>query len=324
MYKNAVPYPNGQCAGEELFQSGVIPSDTDFRIFRDFGHIPGNNLNVLLKKIQMIGLLFIKLGMDFAHVMYGYRYHTKYDHIDYIPPSVLQRTGENILALVRVLANSEQLAHTKAYEADRMVYYDLLGFYFVAYSEGTGQILNVVVALSSIIISYFLIQAKGIKPHHVQKELFKGFIFTLLSVFLGAGLCYLIAIEIDFSGHAMSWYNRTYFTIILYSLPSVAVHAFFYAGFFHESDSSLSLGLKTQARIIGVNTFWALVTLAITFIGYRTAYAFMLLNLIHLIISVAIAVFKAQNTSKINSFQQEKNVLKMLYSFQVKLGYTFT
>lgn len=41
MYKNAVPYPNGQVAAEELFHLGIIPSDTDFRIFRDYGHIPG-------------------------------------------------------------------------------------------------------------------------------------------------------------------------------------------------------------------------------------------------------------------------------------------
>lgn len=52
------------------------------------------------------------LGMDFAHVMNGYRYHTKYDHIDYIPAPVLQRTGDNILSLVKLIANSDILAHT--------------------------------------------------------------------------------------------------------------------------------------------------------------------------------------------------------------------
>lgn len=41
IYAKAVPYPHGTVIGEELFQSGVLPSDTDFRIFRDYGHLKG-------------------------------------------------------------------------------------------------------------------------------------------------------------------------------------------------------------------------------------------------------------------------------------------
>lgn len=36
-----VPHPRGQAASEELFQANMIPSDTDFRIFRDFGNMVG-------------------------------------------------------------------------------------------------------------------------------------------------------------------------------------------------------------------------------------------------------------------------------------------
>ena len=40
-YAEVAPHPSGQAIGQELFQSGLIPSDTDFRIYRDYGGIPG-------------------------------------------------------------------------------------------------------------------------------------------------------------------------------------------------------------------------------------------------------------------------------------------
>lgn len=40
-YYGRVPHPQGTATGEEMFQSGVIPSDTDFRVFRDFGGLVG-------------------------------------------------------------------------------------------------------------------------------------------------------------------------------------------------------------------------------------------------------------------------------------------
>lgn len=113
MYKSAAPHPNGQAAAEEMFTLGVIPSDTDFRIFRDYGHIPGSNLNQSHNQTFLYCFCFLIEGMDFAHVTNGFRYHTKYDHIDYLPPAVLQRTGDNILALVKKMANSDELTNTQ-------------------------------------------------------------------------------------------------------------------------------------------------------------------------------------------------------------------
>lgn len=40
-YKRVVNRPNGQALGEFMFITGIIPSDTDFRIWRDFGDIHG-------------------------------------------------------------------------------------------------------------------------------------------------------------------------------------------------------------------------------------------------------------------------------------------
>lgn len=69
MYRQSAPRPFGHGVAEELFETGVIPSATDFEIFRDDGEVP---------------------GLDFAYVEDGWRYHTRYDSIDYISLESIQ------------------------------------------------------------------------------------------------------------------------------------------------------------------------------------------------------------------------------------------
>lgn len=91
LYKAAVPHPFASTVAEEMFERHFIPSDTDFRIFRDYGKIP---------------------GLDMAHQYNGYVYHTRFDHPEIIPRNTLQNTGDNVLALVRAIANSTELEDT--------------------------------------------------------------------------------------------------------------------------------------------------------------------------------------------------------------------
>lgn len=52
---------------------------------------------------------FYCAGLDLGQAINGFIYHTKYDRIDVIPRGSIQNTGDNVLSLVRALANAPEL-----------------------------------------------------------------------------------------------------------------------------------------------------------------------------------------------------------------------
>ncbi|OON15030.1 peptidase, M28 family, partial [Opisthorchis viverrini] len=87
-YESCFHYPYADVFGEEIFQSGLIPSDTDFRIFRDFGFVP---------------------GLDMAYVRDGYAYHTPFDTEARISEECLQQNGEEILRFLSAVGGDKRL-----------------------------------------------------------------------------------------------------------------------------------------------------------------------------------------------------------------------
>lgn len=179
-----------------------------------------------------------------------------------------------------------------------MVYFDYLGYVFFSYSETAGQVLHVIIPLLSVVLSYYFLHTKGISRRYVRKEIRYGFFVTIFSMFLGFIVCYLIATELDFNGKSMSWYNRTYFSVGLYCFPTLAIASFFYAQLVRTRDSPLSLALQAQARLNGVNIVWALGSIILTVMGFRTAYVLVFPVFITLIVNSIIGLTKSQNSSK--------------------------
>lgn len=282
----AVRRPLAQAIGEEIFQSGIIPSDTDFRIFRDFGNLA---------------------GLDFAHTSKGYRYHTKFDSIDFLTIGVLQRTGENMLSLVLSLANSFELDDVSVFSRNSSaVYFDYLGFFFIHYSKEVGVGINFVVAILSITVPFLTLTKATTNVHskHILKESMLGFLaITFGSGFSGL-LCYVAAYAMDKMDHSMSWFRTTALAPGIYSTIAVLAHILVYDLVditLANKKSPISLGLKVQARINGVNIFWAILTLGITVIGFRAGYMFMIILFINLLMSVAIYFMGLHNSGKIES-----------------------
>lgn len=151
-YSQEVPYPFASSLAQEIFQSGLIPGETDFRIFRDFGLVS---------------------GVDFAWSTNGYVYHTKFDTVDQIPLGSLQRTGDNILALVRGIASGHQLSDIEQYRAGNLVFFDMLGAFVIRWPESVAGIINI----SAIIFSLYAV-SRNVKWAKKNGELF-FFCFSL-------------------------------------------------------------------------------------------------------------------------------------------------
>lgn len=43
-YASSAKYPYASIVAQEIFQSGIIPSDTDFRVFVDYGKLVGKGI----------------------------------------------------------------------------------------------------------------------------------------------------------------------------------------------------------------------------------------------------------------------------------------
>ena len=189
IYAQVAPHPFASVIGQEIFQSGIIPADTDYVIFRDHGNLP---------------------GIDIAYLKNGYVYHTKFDSEEKIPAGSVQRAGDNILALVRHIAQSEVLADTSAHSQDGVVFFDFLGVIVIHYSETVSVIINV----TTVLVAVWLTVDKVLHSYNygVSRSVFLRQLGLALVVQVCGGVASvvtvtLIATMMDAFSRPMSWYR---------------------------------------------------------------------------------------------------------------------
>lgn len=136
-FARVAKHPSAQITSQDIFQSGMIKSATDFQVYK-----------------EVAGLS----GLDFAYMDYTAVYHTENDKLELLLPGSLQHLGDNMLALLLEVLTSPHLQNQKTNKIEKgseqfqVVYFDVLGKYMIVYSQKFANTLYVSVILQSLLI----------------------------------------------------------------------------------------------------------------------------------------------------------------------------
>nr|XP_056722675.1 endoplasmic reticulum metallopeptidase 1-like [Euleptes europaea] len=250
-YISAAKHPFACVVAQEVFQSGIIPADTDFRIYRDFGHIP---------------------GIDLAFIENGYIYHTKYDTADRILTDSIQRAGDNILGVLKYLAKSDNLGKSYEYQHGETVFFDVFGVFILAYPARVGAILNfVITALSVIYLGKKILQPRK-RAISYLRELAIAFVFTVLTWLISLLGILIVAVFISLIGRSLSWYTHFYVSIFLYGTAALAklifVHTLVKRFHYKNTNEQLLGEIFFDVSLV----FWSIMLVLLTYLGFCSAF----------------------------------------------------
>ena len=241
----------------------MIPSDTDFRIFRDYGHIP---------------------GLDIAFVADGYVYHTEYDTSSRIPLGSIQRAGDNVLAVLSRLARFKHLArvHNMTDSDTSLVYFDLLGVRMVSYPTWLGVLITGLM----FIINSFIIKSDierstkklDLSSRDCLRILLTQGLSLVLSLVLALSVAALLSLLLGWLGASMSWYSRPSLLLPLYCLPSLYSVLLVTDLTNTALTSKFSLGQRSASLQMfsfhTVNCILIMLSSLLTLLGLRSAFIF--------------------------------------------------
>lgn len=188
-----VPRPYGTIFANEIFSSGIILSDTDFRQFEQY-------LNVT--------------GLDMAIVGNSYMYHMRGDLVENIQSGVAQHMADNVLALLHHLSSDTSPISTLAdgYARPRIVFFVILGSFFI-YSFTTAKIMYVAMFVASLIL---------VRVARVKKvwSALGAVLASLAGAIIGANV--VAAIMKYVLNKPLSWFKWEYYPVALYGPAAIA------------------------------------------------------------------------------------------------------
>ncbi|XP_065216466.1 endoplasmic reticulum metallopeptidase 1-like isoform X2 [Planococcus citri] len=197
IYSKSAMFPDGKVLSEEFIQSGLLPSDTDFKIFRDYGQLK---------------------GLDLVHFANGYVYQTSSDNISMITANVLQLAGDNLLHTVKALVDYNFLKEELQSNDEQAVYFDIFGLFIVCYPSIVGFLINLVVVIISTYASVSLLFQvfKGKPVKMILQHVLIDLLFVVIGIVAVTLVLYLLATLLKVNDATMLWYSKPWFILTYY------------------------------------------------------------------------------------------------------------
>ncbi|KAJ3576559.1 hypothetical protein NP233_g353 [Leucocoprinus birnbaumii] len=194
-----VPRPFGTVFANDVFSSGILLSDTDFRQFEQY-------LNIT--------------GLDMAIVGNSYLYHMRKDLVENIEPGVAQHMAENTLALLQFLSSDESPLPnlTAGYTKPTTVYFTLFGNFYM-YSFKTARIMYLALFAASVL---FVRLSTSSKLNEGRASWTRGLVAVIAAVsgtIIVPNVVALVMSKVLNKG--MSWFSNPFAPIVLYAPPTL-------------------------------------------------------------------------------------------------------
>ncbi|KAI1316599.1 hypothetical protein EDD11_009724 [Mortierella claussenii] len=235
-----VPYPHGTVLANDLFATGLILSDTDFRQFVDHGNLT---------------------GLDMAVYKNSYLYHTHLDLDEFMEAGLPQHMGENTLALATYLTEKADLIDLEP--TTSIVFFDFFGQFFISYSWSTALKIHAVVGGTAILAIFAQVSRPTIRA---TVSIFVSFLAALI-------LPNLSVILLQSLGKPMQWFSHEWLSCLLFG-PMAFAGMFLVQYIFH--DKKASTGANELSTLSAVQTFYTICLGLASYTGFASSYVFAL------------------------------------------------
>jgi len=255
MFAQYAKRPHGTSFANDIFATGIIQSDTDYRIFKQYKGV---------------------VGLDLAFYRNSFLYHTTHDTLENIDEGSLQHMGENALYAIIGIANSTLLEDDSHLQESHVVYFDVLRLFMVVYSSSFAKWMH-----TGFFAAFLVLALRNdfyMKVKSIYRMSFSPILASLWSIVLSYAAAFVTAVltAIFVSkglGRPLPYYSIPIIVIPFYGLPvltaMIAVQYIFF-----QTTKKLKNNPFEWTSLIALTIFHSIFMLLLTWLNKGTSLIF--------------------------------------------------